>query len=518
MTHHFARRLLQHDGEVEGGLWRPTTAAGARRWTVVHAQIHEHSGVLFAFLARGWASAAGLVLVLLVTTHLSDVEQGYFFLFQALLQFQFLVELGFAMVLTQFVSHESAHLVLRGEGVEGATGARARLVGLVRLARRWYLAAAMAFFVLGAPAGVILLSSGGGGEVAWRAPWLALCGAQAVALLCCPLPALLEGTGDVARSQRDLLIANVVAAIGAWLALLGGAGLWAAPVQVGLRASVALALLLPATQHLRHLTTEGAAQADDWQPAFFRQQARIAASWFAGMLMFQSFTPIAFAVHGAVMAGQVGVLVQAFSAVNQLGTVWLTAAQPRMGHLGSLGRFGDLRSLMRRTLLRCIGTSALLAGLVFGGLAALDWLRPEHTHRFGSLPMAAAFLGAAVILQASNVYTAAIRFQRQEPFVAVSWVSALAVVVSNFALGYAGGGTGIAIGFALVVGAILVPWVVLVARTRVDLLIRQERMASGPSGQGLPRPAGPRAQCEPQASTVSERGLHGLVPERRSIR
>ena len=53
-------------------------------------QLSEHSGALFAFLARGWASFAGLVLVLLATTRLDAAEQGYFFTFQTLLQFQFL--------------------------------------------------------------------------------------------------------------------------------------------------------------------------------------------------------------------------------------------------------------------------------------------------------------------------------------------------------------------------------------------------------------------------------------------
>lgn len=450
------------------------------RRTVVRAQLHEHSGALFTFLARAWASGAGLVLVLLVTTHLSAAEQGYFFLFQTMLQFQFLVELGFAVVLTQFVSHEWAHLALRGGVVEGDPAARARLAGLMRLARRWYWSAGAGFFVLSAPVGVLFFSVGSEGDVAWQAPWLALCGAQAVALLYTPLPALLEGTGDVARSQRTLLIANIVAGVGAWLALLGGLGLWAPPVQVGLRALVALALLLPATRPLRHVhaSTEDTAQAGGWRPAFFRQQARIAASWSAGLLMFQSLTPIAFAVQGAVVAGQVGVLVQAFSAVNQLGSAWLTAAQPRMGHLGSLGRFAELRALIQVTLLRCVGTAALLAGGVFGGLTLLHWLRPEQAERFGTLPMAAAFLGTGVVLQVSNVWTAAVRFQREEPFVIVAWVSALAVVVSNFALGYAAGGTGIAIGFLFVIGVVLVPCVGVITRARLRALTRREYLAS----------------------------------------
>ncbi|MDP2326916.1 MAG: hypothetical protein Q8M79_02395, partial [Dehalococcoidia bacterium] len=142
--------------------------------TVRH-HAREHSGALFAFLARGWASGAGLVLVLLATTRLSPAEQGYFFTFQTLLFFQFFLELGFAVVLTQFVAHEWAHLHLDGGRVEGDPMARARLAGMVRLARRWYAGASAGFLILGAPAGALFFARRGEGGVEWLAPWLALC-------------------------------------------------------------------------------------------------------------------------------------------------------------------------------------------------------------------------------------------------------------------------------------------------------------------------------------------------------
>ncbi|MCA9847263.1 MAG: hypothetical protein KC472_04780 [Dehalococcoidia bacterium] len=433
-------------------------------------QLSEHSGALFAFLARGWASFAGLVLVLLATTRLDAAEQGYFFTFQTLLQFQFLLELGFAVVLTQYVSHEWAHLHVEGGHVEGDPAARARLAGLIRLARRWYLGVSVGFLVIAAPAGAGFFAWRGEAGVDWLLPWLALCGAQAIAIHYTPLPSMLEGTGDVARSQRSLLTANIVAALGTWAALLGGAGLWAAPVQVGLRALVALALLLPATRVLRHIPVaaeEIRAHEPEWRDAFRRQQIRIAASWAAGLLMFQSFTPIAFAVRGAVVAGQVGVLVQAFHAVNQLASAWLTAAQPQMGRLGSLGRIEELRHLVRVTLSRSLGTALLLASASFAALGLLEWLRPEYAERFGSLWMAAGFLTAAVVLQVTNVWTAVVRFQRQEPFVMVMWVSSALVAASNLILGSLWGGTGIALGFLVVFAVVVAPWVGYVKRQYV---------------------------------------------------
>ena len=246
----------------------------------------EHEGSLYAFLARAWASGAGIILVVLVTTRMTAVEQGYFFTFQTLLTFQFLLELGFAVVLSQFVSHEWAHLRLEHDRIEGDPEAHARLAGMVRLARLWYLGAPVGFLLLVAPGGVLFFQLRDDGTVAWLWPWLWLCLAQVISFQYTPLQALLEGTGDVARSQRALLIANIVAGIGAWLALLAGLGLWAAPLQLALRSALAFALLLPPTRALRAPSVLATKPFDvSWRPEFFRQQMRTAASWSAGLLM-----------------------------------------------------------------------------------------------------------------------------------------------------------------------------------------------------------------------------------------
>jgi len=437
--------------------------------------VGEHEGSLYAFLARAWASGAGLVLVVLVTTRLTAVEQGYFFTFQTLLTFQFVLELGFAVVLSQFASHEWAHLRLEGGRIEGDPEAHARLVGMVRLARRWYLGASVGFLLLVAPAGVLFFQLRDDGTVSWLWPWLALCVAQVISFQYTPLQALLEGVGDVARSQRALLIANVAAGFGAWIALLGGLGLWAAPLQLALRSAIAFALLYPATRPLRASSPlDTRAFEASWRPAFFRQQMRTSASWSAGLLMFQSVTPITFAMSGPIVAGQIGLLASALTALNQLGSAWLTAAQPRMGYLGAVRRFDELRALVRVTLWRCVGTTAVLVGGVLVGIAILHAVQPTYAQRFGSVTMVVAFLGAAVVMQVSNVWTSAVRFQKEEPFVLIAWVAGVAVVVTNVVLGYAAEGNGVAIGFLLVISFILVPGVTLIGRARLRALARSD--------------------------------------------
>jgi phosphatidylserine synthase len=69
------------------------------------------------------------------------------------------------------------------------------------------------------------------------------------------------------------------------------------------------------------------------------------------------------------------------------------------------------------------------------------------------------FVATAVVLQISNVESAAIRFRKREPFVGLSLMVAALIVVANVLLGGSYGVRGMAIGFCLITVLLTVPMV-----------------------------------------------------------
>lgn len=428
---------------------------------VLRSHLATHGGAFYAFLARLWATLMWLGLIALVVARLSPEVQGYFFTFSSLLLLQVFLEVGFGVVLLQFVSHEWAFLRFGPRGqIEGSPAAAARLASLVRLGVRWYAVVALALFIVLGTGGHLFFASSSATGVAWVTPWWLLVTAQACSTLIVPQSAFLEGSGQVALNQRNLLVANVCAGLAAGTALLAGGGLYALVLLVGVRAAVAHALILPAAfPFLRLWRLRSADDRIGWARQFWPLQWRIGLSWMAGFLMFQSFTPAAFWVQGPGAAGQVGVMVQAFNAVNQLGSCWLTAVQPRMGHLAARANLVVLRALVRDILRRSFATALLLAVGAFSLVAGLQHFMPRYGARFGDLVAIGAFLAVAVSLQLANVETAAVRFRKREPFVLASLASAATVMASNLLLGYAFGARGMAFGFAAVIFLMTLPWV-----------------------------------------------------------
>jgi hypothetical protein len=398
-------------------------------------------------------------MLVLILIFFSPAHQGYYYTFLSLALAQQFLEMGFGVVLTQFASHESALLRLDARGVPtGSQVAAERLGSLVRLGLRWYTGVALMVLIVVGVGGSILLASRPNEGVDWNVPWWLLCATQACAVLLIPVSSLLEGSGQVAANQRNLLLGTVLGTLAGATAIIAGLGLYSIVVLVVTRTVVAGYGLVHAAWPLLRLGWTQKAGGVSWPRQFWPQQWRIALSWTSGYFMFQSFAPIAFYVKGPEVAGQVGVLVQVFVAVNQLASAWLTAAQPQMGAFAALGDLRGLGELAARTTRTSVLTAALIGASVF---VLVAWIQPRtaSASRLGDLVSLGLFVATAVVLQISNVESAAIRFRKREPFVGLSLMVAALIVVANVLLGGSYGVRGMAIGFCLITVLLTVPMV-----------------------------------------------------------
>src|SRR5580698_7151699 len=130
--------------------------------------------IIFTVLARGWASLAGIVTVILIARFLSPAEQGYYYTFGSLVALQIVFELGFSFVILQMASHERAHLTISTDYViSGDPRAHARLASVLQKSVRWYSIAAVLMAALLIPAGWYFFASHrhAGQAVSWQLPW-----------------------------------------------------------------------------------------------------------------------------------------------------------------------------------------------------------------------------------------------------------------------------------------------------------------------------------------------------------
>ena len=385
--------------------------------------------VLVTLLFRGWAIIAGAATVFFLPLWISPIEQGYYFTFASVLALQIFFELGLNQIVMQLVSHEVAHLTETADGrLSGKESHLGRLSSLARLISRWYGVAAILFAVIGGIAGAIFFAQKGTEPMSlWLGIWVVLICATAINLWISPGLAVMEGCGKVGQVARLRLMQSVLGYACLWVALLAGAGLWAA-TAVPVISAICTGYWLKAHGNLlswlSSRTTDAANQLR-WRTDVLPLQWRIALSWASGYLIFNLFTPMVFSHHGAVEAGRLGMALSVFAAISTVGMSWVNAKAPNFTRHIARGERSELNTLFKALFLR----STIAIMLMSACLVLVAW----HLSQIGlplmtriAAPGVLAILGVITIAN-SMVFAMAIymRAHREEPMLTQSIVFGL---------------------------------------------------------------------------------------------
>ena len=129
--------------------------------------------IAYALLSKVWLLFAGPITLYLISLYLTPEMQGFYYTFLSLVALQVFIELGFYVVITQFASHEWAHLSFDDSGsIIGDPAALSRLVSLGRLVFKWYAVASGLFIIFIGIIGYYFLSSKTSFGIVWELPWL----------------------------------------------------------------------------------------------------------------------------------------------------------------------------------------------------------------------------------------------------------------------------------------------------------------------------------------------------------
>lgn len=426
-------------------------------WTMVDR------AVFFAALAKGWGLCAGPVTVLLIASYFSPVIQGYYYTFANILALQVFVELGLGTVLVQFASHEWSRLYLDANGqIVGDKEALSRLISIARVGTKWYLTGGI-IVILGLGIGGYFFFSGSSSQnVSWLWPWLCLCVLAGINICLVPIWSMLEGCNQVSKLFTFRFIQGACSTFFVWLAIILGAGLWAATVTLGV--SLICAAIFLVAYYRRFIFTliwsHPSGESINWYREILPMQWRIALSWASGYLVFSIFTPVLFKYHGPVVAGQMGMTWSLLSAM-QIASSWVAPRAPKFGILIAQKKYQELEHLFWRI------TKIVIAMSIF--MAVCIWLFVYVLYASGFhlatrlLPPfpTALFLMAQILMTISLPFSTYMRAHKTEPIVHLSVIAAVLNGISAITLGKYYSAYGMAIGY-LVINLTIVPLVVII--------------------------------------------------------
>lgn len=410
----------------------------------------------------------GVASVFFLTTFLTGVEQGFYYTFGSILALQIFFELGLTGIMTQYVAHEASHLTLtENNEYVGESKYHSRLASLVRFCVKWYSALCILLLFFLIVVGYFYFKKYGetqAEELSWLCPWLLVSFATSLHLFLSPFSAFLKGLGFVKDMSKISFWQQIIIPIATWMGLACGMKLYV--LGIGHLLSIVIWCIYVYKNRLHsillNLLRVKITEAVNYMKEIFPYQWKIALSWVSGYFIFQLFNPVLFATDGAVVAGQMGMTLQALNAIQSLSLSWMNTKVPLYSKMIALKDYYNLDELFNTTLKQM--TRICVAMLVIFYLV-LVVLRVTQFKINGNI-FADRFLDyIPMILMIIPVYlqqyigswATYLRCHKKEPYLVNSVVSGILCLCSTFFLGSAFGLYGVTIGYCAI-QILVFPW------------------------------------------------------------
>jgi hypothetical protein len=454
--------------------------------------------VAFAVFARGWQLLTGPITILLVTSQLTENEQGFFYMFGSLLNLQNLFELGLTLVFLNLSSHAFAGCrFVRSEATgtwewQGKKEDQSRVASLFRQGLWCSAIQAMLFLAVVMPLGIWFFATRPeSATTSWVIPWVVVVVCAAISQVEAIPMTFLEGAGEVLSVQRMRFFMAVAGTSVMWMTLGLRLGVWCAAAVAVTRVVVETGYLLFIQRAiLNAVLTRTVTVKFDWWGAAWPLQLR---AGLQGLLITCStapMIPVVFAYQGAAMAGRLGLVFAVVTAIQTAAGAWLQTRVPALTTLAAQRHYTAFRELFARSY-RQSNVFLLCAMASFVGMLALiplvadpvevvrpwtvGWLAQKLEPRL--LPILPATL-LAFALVVHHQYAANFMFVRAhlyDPFLKASLVTHPLAGWLIWAWGREYGATGAILGYLLPMLLILWPWTSALKRQCIQKIHATER-------------------------------------------
>ena len=424
--------------------------------------------IFYTVIGVLWSLIGGPLSIFFIIKYLTITEQGYWYTFQSLGALTTLAELGFTTIITQFISHEYAHLKEKNGLLVGDTEKIDRIISLIHFSFKFYILVISIAFILLTVIGTFILAHSTA-NITLLSAWVMYSFTGAFLLLVSLLGAVLKGFNKVALVQKIIFITSFASIISTWTALYFGFGLWALVAGGTINIILSVGLFFSSSSTLwKQIIYSKVKHRYSWLKETLPLQWRYAISWTSGYLILQFMVPVTMYYAGAVLAGKLGLSLVMARAVQSMASSWGMTKLPEFNMLVAKGDRPNLDNLINKVqkqslLVFILGAIAILVLLTFI-FPLIGWdQRILPVYEVGIILLAET---ALLIIYNWAFY---LRSHKREPYMAISVINGIATGIGVWASLYFFTSTL----FALSVYCI-VQWIILIPAGWIFIRKREE--------------------------------------------
>lgn len=420
----------------------------------IRGMLSRDAAAVYGMIGRLWLILTGPLTIIVLAVYLTPYAQGYFFTFISLAAARTVAELGLGQAIIVKMAQWCPPTTNPADAVPP------RAAGLIRFAAKWFAGAGVVIGALLCLGGTVLLGAGDGLPTAeWLPPWIALSWLVGIDVALSGLLFPLEGAGHVRSVYFCRMVRSIVNSVVLWLLILFGLQLWSISIALACSLVWTTYFLFAKGKLVVAALRPGAAVAKiNWLSEVFPAQWRLALSSLAEYVSFNTVIPLMYVMHGAVIAGQLGVTWQLAYAVHSTAGAIVATRFPEFSRLAGARSVRELDGLFLSTSLISMALCSLGA-LGFGvGVLLLEKSGLQIATRLLPFDQVVVLLIGMLFWHSNLTVVSYLRAHGGDPYLPASLIGATLLFAANLTLGQWFGPPGLLSGYAITGACFMVPF------------------------------------------------------------
>jgi O-antigen/teichoic acid export membrane protein len=333
------------------------------------------SGLLWILITRLFQIIKSPVSATIQLLLLSPHDQGIWYTFGSLGALTVFAELGFTQIITQFVSHEYAHLSYTDGIICGEPYSLNRFFLLIKYALKFYLVI-IPIAIIGLS--IIGMNFFSRENVSVVIAWGIYSLAGGLTLLVSLFQAIYLGLDKVVDIQKNILANNILTTLIMWGFLLIGTGIFALAISSILSSIITVILLYRLCPKFWKQIKKSEKHARyNWGKEIIPLQWKYAIGFISSYFSIQLIVPTVYRIDGNILSGQLGITMMLIAILRQISDAFIDAHFPRLNILIAQKKEQDCFNLFSHLFLCRIGINIL------GGIAIVLFTKMIYSFPIG---------------------------------------------------------------------------------------------------------------------------------------
>lgn len=392
------------------------------------------------FFNQFWRLISGSLLLLLLPIFLTEIQQGYWYLFGSIAALSSFADLGFSTIILQFSAHEYSSLNLNENGILiGAEYQIKKIGSFFRFVVQWLVKMCSFVFPVVFFIGLLFfVRDDVVGE--YIIPWTIYSVGTFVNFFNNSILSFVEGLDQIKKIQQSRLTVSVINSLVIILCLCLQLSVYALALGMLISSSFMFITIFRTFGFvIKQLWTTSSNFSFPWKDEILPLFKKYIVSFTSGYFLFQIYTPLMHLFHGPIYSGKVGFSLTLINTIVTFSSIWMYIVIPQINILIARKQWFNLDKIFNKRLFFCIITYIgiifvfIMFVLLLGKYSIVQIILGRLLPMKGLVILFFAYFFQLCL----NNWAVYLRGHKIEPYCFVSvfsavWVLIITVIIGNF--------------------------------------------------------------------------------------